>query len=191
MTIENGYLPYPAGPARNPTSIQRGSAIYLSTYPGDPTTPRCPAYHNATRLEAGNIPTIPSIPLSWANAKALFEQEFGGIEEGRKLDGKLGTHLVKLTNDGKCSDELVLICIQHHSPSVDTKMISIWNTMAAIPGRIKDEVVILGCHRDGESITFDKCLLAQIAIKPGLWVVVIQSRVLSLYWRLFVDLAHY
>lgn len=130
VTIENGYLPYPAGPARNPTSIQRGSVVYLSTYPGDPTTPGYPAYHNATRLEAGNIPTIPSIPISWANAMALFEQEFGGIEEGRKLDGKLSTHLVKLTNDA------------------DTKVIPIWNTMAAIPGRIKDEVVILACHRD-------------------------------------------
>ncbi|KAH7885508.1 Zn-dependent exopeptidase [Phlebopus sp. FC_14] len=130
VTVENGYEPYPAGPARNPTAIQRGSVQYLSTYPGDPTTPGYPAYPNATRLEGGNVPSIPSIPLSWANAKYLFEQELGGIEEGRKLDGKVGTHLVKMTND------------------VDTKVTPIWNTMAAIPGHIQDEVVILGCHRD-------------------------------------------
>ncbi|KAL4081558.1 hypothetical protein V8B97DRAFT_2020296 [Scleroderma yunnanense] len=130
VIVENGYLPYPIGPARNPTAIQRGTAMYLSVYPGDPTTPGYPAYQNATRLEGENIPTIPSIPLSWANAKVLFEQELGGIEEGRKLNGKLGTHTVKLTND------------------VDTKVIPIWNTMATIPGRIKDEVVILACHRD-------------------------------------------
>ncbi|KAI6047518.1 Zn-dependent exopeptidase [Pisolithus marmoratus] len=130
VTVENGYLPYPHGPARNPTSIQRGSVIYLSTYPGDPTTPGHPAYPNVTRAEPSCLPTIPSIPLSWANARVLFEQELGGIESGRKLNGKVGSHLIKLTND------------------VDNKVTPIWNTMAAIPGRIKEEVVIFGCHRD-------------------------------------------
>ncbi|KAF9226683.1 Zn-dependent exopeptidase [Gyrodon lividus] len=130
VVAENGYLTYPAGPARNPTSVQRGSVQYLSTYPGDPTTPGYPAYENATRVEGGNVPKIPSLPLSWTNAKYLFEQELGGVEEGRKLDGKIGTRLVKMVND------------------VDTKVTPIWNSMAAIPGHIKDEVVILGCHRD-------------------------------------------
>jgi hypothetical protein len=32
---------------------------------------------------------------------------------------------------------------------VDTKVTPIWNVMAAIPGHIKNEVVIIGCHRDG------------------------------------------
>ncbi|KAI6035044.1 Zn-dependent exopeptidase [Pisolithus orientalis] len=130
VTVENGYLPYPNGPARNPTSIQRGSVTFLSTYPGDPTTPGFPAYPNVTRTDPSCLPSIPSIPLSWANARVLFEQELGGIEEGRKLNGRVGGHLIKLTND------------------VDNQVTPIWNTMAAIPGRIKDEVVILGCHRD-------------------------------------------
>ena len=158
MTVENGYLPYPTGPARSPTSIQRGSAMYLSTYPGDPTTPGWPAYHNATRLEAGNIPTIPSIPLSWANAKVLLEQELGGIEEGRKLDGKLGTHLVKLTNDGEYF-MMKRLSLFNEFLSVQTKVTPIWNVITAIPGHIKDEVVILACHRDGESMLFVKCIL--------------------------------
>ena len=33
---------------------------------------------------------------------------------------------------------------------VDTKVTPIWNTMAAIPGHITDEVVLIGNHRDGE-----------------------------------------
>ncbi|KAH7930683.1 Zn-dependent exopeptidase [Leucogyrophana mollusca] len=130
VTVENGYEPYPAGPARNPTSIQRGSVMYLSTYPGDPTTPGYPAYENATRVEAYNVPRTPSLPLSWANAKRLFDEELGGIEEGRKLNGKVGARKVKMVNN------------------VDTKVMPIWNTMAAIPGHISNEVVILGCHRD-------------------------------------------
>ena len=51
VIVENGYEPYPHGPARNPTSVQRGSAQYISSYPGDPTTPGYPAYENTTRTE--------------------------------------------------------------------------------------------------------------------------------------------
>ncbi|KAG1854106.1 Zn-dependent exopeptidase [Suillus tomentosus] len=130
VTVENGYEPYPTGPARNPTSIQRGSVMYLSIYAGDPTTPGYPAYENATRVEPTNIPNIPSLPLSWANAKLLFEEELGGVPEGTKLNGRVGSRKVRMVND------------------VDAKVTPIWNTMVAIPGHIKDEVVLLGCHRD-------------------------------------------
>ena len=34
VTVANGYAPYPEGPARNPTSVQRGSVQFLSLYPG-------------------------------------------------------------------------------------------------------------------------------------------------------------
>ena len=100
VTVENGYEPYPAGPARNPTSIQRGSVMYLSIYPGDPTTPGYPAYENATRVEATNVPNIPSLPLSWANAKLLFEEELGGIHEGTTLNGRVGSRKLRMVNDG-------------------------------------------------------------------------------------------
>ena len=40
--------------------------------------------------------------------------------------------------------------VVQHNHAVDTKVTPIWNTMAAIPGHIKDEVVVLGCHRDGQ-----------------------------------------
>lgn len=43
ITEAAGYAPYPDGPARNPTSVQRGSVQFLSTYPGDPTTPGYPS----------------------------------------------------------------------------------------------------------------------------------------------------
>ena len=33
---------------------------------------------------------------------------------------------------------------------VDERVIPIWNTMAVIPGHIKNESVLLGCHRDGQ-----------------------------------------
>lgn len=39
ITEQNGYAPYPKGFARNPSAVQKGSVQFLSTYPGDPTTP--------------------------------------------------------------------------------------------------------------------------------------------------------
>lgn len=73
VTVENGYKPYPDGPARSPTSVQRGSVQFISMYPGDPTTPGYPSYENVTRTEGLNIPSIPSLPFSWANAQKLLE----------------------------------------------------------------------------------------------------------------------
>jgi N-acetylated-alpha-linked acidic dipeptidase len=118
VTEMNGYAPYPHGPARNPTSVQRGSVQFISIYPGDPTTPGYPSYENSTRTDSSSIPSIPSLPISWANAKVLLDE----------IDGK--NRPVKLTNH------------------VDTKITPIWNTMGVIPGHIKDEVVVVGNHRD-------------------------------------------
>lgn len=70
-----------------------------SSYPGDPTTPGYPAYENATRTDGSNIPKIPSLPISWANAQRLLE-ELGGVTDGRKLDGKSSATQVRLVNHG-------------------------------------------------------------------------------------------
>ena len=42
-------------------------------------------------------------------------------------------------------------CANEHD-TVDDKVTPIWNTMAVIPGHIRDEVVLIGNHRDGISI---------------------------------------
>ncbi|EIN10538.1 Zn-dependent exopeptidase [Punctularia strigosozonata HHB-11173 SS5] len=120
VTEKNGYTPYPNGPARNPTSVQRGSVQYLSVYPGDPTTPGYPAYQNSTRTNGDNIPTIPSLPISWANAQFLL----------REIEAGGANRTIKLVNH------------------VDERVIKIWNTMGVIPGHIRDEVVVIGNHRD-------------------------------------------
>ncbi|KAJ3508658.1 hypothetical protein NLJ89_g5631 [Agrocybe chaxingu] len=133
VTVKNDYPPYPAGPARNPSSVQRGSVQFLSLYPGDPSTPGYPAYPDAERTEGSNIPNIPSLPISWQNAQRLLE-EIGDIyahKDGKKvLSGKASEKNVRLANH------------------VDTKVTPIWNTMASIPGHIKNEIVLIGCHRD-------------------------------------------
>lgn len=153
-TTDNGYLPYPAGPARNPTAIQRGSVQYISSYVGDPTTPGYPAYEDAERVEAANVPRIPSLPISWGNAQRLLN-EIGEIytvdSDGRKvLSGKASSKKVHMINRGKFRTVVSPDLCSLHFKLVDVKVMPIWNTMAAIPGHIKDEVVVLGCHRDGQ-----------------------------------------
>jgi N-acetylated-alpha-linked acidic dipeptidase len=118
--------------------VQRGSVQFLSSYPGDPTTPGEPAYANATRVKGGNVPNIPSLPLSWNNARRLFKEihpSSGSHCESEKrwfvLDGKKSARKVRLVNE------------------VDDRVIPIWNVMGVIPGHIKDEIVLIGNHRDG------------------------------------------
>ncbi|KAJ7639103.1 Zn-dependent exopeptidase [Roridomyces roridus] len=127
VTVENGYEPYPVGPARNPTAVERGSVAYINLYPGDPTTPGTPAYEDSNRTAGSNGPRIPSLPISWTNAERLLE-EIGG--PNRIISGTTSAKSVRLVNH------------------VDAKVTPIWNTMAAIPGHVRDEVVIVGCHRD-------------------------------------------
>ncbi|KZT02146.1 Zn-dependent exopeptidase [Laetiporus sulphureus 93-53] len=129
VTVKNGYAPYPEGPARNPSAVQRGSVQFISAYPGDPTTPGRPAYKDAECDEGTNIPKIPSFPIGWGNAQRLLE-ELGGTDEGRVINGEASKRKVKLVN------------------RVDNKVTPIWNTMLAIPGHIRNETVLLGCHRD-------------------------------------------
>lgn len=105
VTVENGFAPYPAGPARNPTSVQRGSVQFISSYPGDPTTPGYPAYENATREEGTNIPKIPSLPISWQNAQRLLEEieelYSVGKDGKRRLSGTASQSRIKLVNHGR------------------------------------------------------------------------------------------
>lgn len=104
------YAAYPAGPARAPSSVQRGSVQYLSLYPGDPLTPGQPSYNpslpnapkrlprDGTPGDHGemeiNIPSIPSIPLSYEDAIPLLKSLNGrgvkledGQRAGKKMEG--------------------------------------------------------------------------------------------------------
>src|SRR5207253_265799 len=86
---------------------------------------------NSTRAEGTNIPKIPSLPISWENAKVLLESE------GKR---------VRLVNNGTPFSSEYLTVVD--GLPVDTKITPIWNAMAVIPGFIKDEVVVVGNHRD-------------------------------------------
>lgn len=141
ITVDQGHLPYPAGPARQPSSLQRGSVQYLSYFPGDPTTPDVPSYKGVKRVEPTNLPSIPSLPLSYEDAIPLlrslngrgpcFEDWIGGLDyENVSYCSGESEGLLKMFND------------------INEEVQPIWNTYAVVPGHIQDEVVLVGNHRD-------------------------------------------
>lgn len=149
ITVENGYEAYPHGPARQPSSVQRGSAQFLSIAPGDPLTPGRPAYKNTKRLKRDDdiltIPSIPSFPISYKDALPLLRSLNGhGIKLEDRPDFKQGglryEGVEYYTGPGPDTVELNL--------KMDDKVTPIWNTMLVIPGALKDEIVVVGNHND-------------------------------------------
>ncbi|SPO26993.1 related to glutamate carboxypeptidase II [Ustilago trichophora] len=146
VTEANGYKPYPDGPARNPSAVQRGSVQGLSFYPGDPGTPGKPSYRNATRLEpedADSLPKIPSLPLSYSEAKVLLDSMKGKGLKAQDVNDRLAGAIDGVEYWTGPSEDVV-----HLENFVDLQVRDIWNTYAVLPGHIKDEVVVLGNHRD-------------------------------------------
>ncbi|KAI1001507.1 putative glutamate carboxypeptidase [Podosphaera aphanis] len=150
VTAENDVAEYPKGPARQPSSVQRGSTQFLSFAPGDPTTPGYPSKPGVPRQPVGTaIPSIPSIPISYLDAIPLLTALNGHGPVPEKLnkwwqkDLGLKSKGVQY-NVGPSPPELVLNLVNEQ----DYKITPIWNVIGIINGTLSNEVVILGNHRD-------------------------------------------
>ncbi|KAJ4504225.1 hypothetical protein HRR75_007848 [Exophiala dermatitidis] len=149
ITEENGYKPYPKGPARNPSSVQRGSTQFLSTLPGDPTTPGYPSKPGAPRVDPhGSIPQIPSLPISYRDAlpllKALNGHGPNATSFGKHWEGGGLSHKGVNYNVGS-SPKGVVLNLVNEQEYVTTPL---WNVIGVVNGTIPDEVIVLGNHRD-------------------------------------------
>ena len=145
--IDDGYFrgdPYPAGPYRPATGVQRGSVQFTFEYPGDPTTPgiaSTPDLPQSQRIapeNAANLPRIPVTPLSYADVSPLLEK-LGGPESPRDWQGALPfTYHV---GSGPVRVHLKLV--------QDFSYTTIWNVIGTIPGSAyPEQLVIAGNHRD-------------------------------------------
>ncbi|KAK3725931.1 hypothetical protein LTR37_000079 [Vermiconidia calcicola] len=149
MTEQNGYKAYPNGPARNPSSVQRGSVQYLSVAPGDPTTIGYPSKPDAPRESTeGIIPDIPSLPISYAEALPFLKALNGygpNVSSFSKYwqGGGLGYKGVEY-NIGPTPESLTINLMNEQ----DYVITPAWNAIGIINGSISDEVVVLGNHRD-------------------------------------------
>ncbi|KAI9835980.1 MAG: hypothetical protein M1838_005174, partial [Thelocarpon superellum] len=149
VTEANGHAPYPDGPAREPSSVQRGSVQYLSIAPGDPTTPGYPSKPGVPRQDTSTvIPSIPSLPISYLDAVPLLQALNG---HGRKASsfnkwwqGGGLAHKGVAYNIGPSPDHTALHLVNEQEYVTNP----LWNVIGIINGTIADEVVILGNHRD-------------------------------------------
>ncbi|KAL1836053.1 hypothetical protein VTJ49DRAFT_5627 [Mycothermus thermophilus] len=150
ITEEKGKKPYPDGPARNPSSVQRGSVQFLSFAPGDPTTPGYPSKPGVPRQPVHTaIPSIPSVPISYRDALPILRALNGhgpkSAEFGRYWTRNQGLEYKGVDyNIGPTPDDVV-VNLYNQQEYVTTP---IWNVIGIINGTIPDEVVIIGNHRD-------------------------------------------
>ncbi|KAF7919795.1 hypothetical protein BELL_1214g00010 [Botrytis elliptica] len=149
-TEENGAIAYPNGPARNPSSVQRGSAQFLSIAPGDPTTIGYPSKPGVPRQPVdGKIPSIPSLPISYVDAIPILKS-LNGIGPAPKdlnkwWDRNLGLAYKGVEyNIGPSPDNLVLNLVN----DVEYVTTPIWNLIGVINGTLSDEVIVIGNHHD-------------------------------------------
>lgn len=149
VTELNGYKAYPDGPARNPSSVQRGSTQYLSIAPGDPTTIGYPSKPGVPRQPVdGKIPDIPSLPISYQDALPLLRALNGHGPDASEFNkywqkGGLGYKGVQYSI-GPSPDD-VQINLWNQQEYVTTPL---WNAIGVINGTIPDEVIVIGNHRD-------------------------------------------
>jgi N-acetylated-alpha-linked acidic dipeptidase len=145
--FDDGYFrgdPYPTGPYRPATGVQRGSVQFTFEYPGDATTPGVastldlPQSQRVAPEKAGNLPTIPVTPLSYADVSPLLEN-LGGPDSPREWQGALPfTYHV-----GSGPVRVHVKLVQDYSYT------TIWNVIGSIRGSaLPESLVIAGNHRD-------------------------------------------
>jgi N-acetylated-alpha-linked acidic dipeptidase len=146
---DDGYYkgdPYPNGPWRPATGVQRGSVQYLFKYPGDPETPgvaSTPELPDSARVKNftgpnGDQPRIISIPISYHDAAPILQALQGpGVPEGWQGALPFRYHL------GPGGVKVHLVSQEDYQRRI------IWDVIGKIKGAQEpDESVIVGNHRD-------------------------------------------
>jgi N-acetylated-alpha-linked acidic dipeptidase len=135
---------YPQGPWRPDSGAQRGSIGYMFQFAGDPTTPgiaSVPSLPDAKRTppeQSAQLPTIPTTPLSYADAWPILEH-LGGPDSPREWQGSLPfTYHV---GPGPAKVKMHL--------KQDYQYRTIWDVIGRVPGsELPNQWVVAGNHRD-------------------------------------------
>ncbi|KAJ9109425.1 hypothetical protein QFC19_002177 [Naganishia cerealis] len=145
ITPANGYKQYPEGPARHESSVQRGSVQFLGApgaTPGDPTTPGYASVPGAERKDPHNsIGKIPVLPISYREVTPILKLLNGhGEKAPKEWKGELeGFDYYTGPNKN--------VTLNLYNDQV-FKVQPLHNVYGEIEGEKKDEVIIIGNHRD-------------------------------------------
>ncbi|KAK0368747.1 PA domain-containing protein [Colletotrichum limetticola] len=145
QTVANGYEAYPHGPARNPSAVQKGSVLFLSTHPGDPTTPGYPSHEGVERADISPVtPKIPSIPISYASAEPLLQALDGFGVSAEEVNRTIWAGALNANYSSGPAPGVTL----HLDNLMEGKITPIWNVIGQINGTNADETIVIGNHRD-------------------------------------------
>jgi N-acetylated-alpha-linked acidic dipeptidase len=142
---DDGYYkgdPWPIGPWRPATGVQRGSVQFLFKYPGDPETPgvaSTPELPDSARVSPeGNQPHIVSIPISYHDAAPILEALKGtSVPQGWQGALPFRYHV------GPGGVTVHLVSQQDYQRRI------IWDVIGKIRGsEYPDDWVVVGNHRD-------------------------------------------
>jgi N-acetylated-alpha-linked acidic dipeptidase len=140
---DDGYVagdPFPRGPWRPMSGIQRGSVLYTQLYPGDPLTPGVAATPDAKRLapaEAVNVSHIPTLPINAQDA-AVILQNLGGPPVPKGWQGGLPFTYHLGPGDAVAHIQLVM----------DYQQRPIYDVIAKLRGTDASQWVVMGNHHD-------------------------------------------
>ncbi|ROT35092.1 Zn-dependent exopeptidase [Sodiomyces alkalinus F11] len=145
VTVANGYAAYPDGPARNPNAQQKGSTLFLSTRPGDPTTPGYPSHKDAPRADISDvISRIPAIPISYGAAEPLLQALQGHGVSGEQVNR---TNWVGGLDAGYFTGPAPGVKLNLDT-EVEDAFKDVHNVIGWINGTESDETIFIGNHRD-------------------------------------------
>jgi N-acetylated-alpha-linked acidic dipeptidase len=140
---DDGYVvgdPFPRGPWRPISGIQRGSVLYTQLYPGDPLTPGVAATPDAKRLapaSAANLSHIPTLPINAQDA-AVILQNLGGPQVPKGWQGGLPFTYHLGPGDSTVHIKLVM----------DYQQRAIYDVIAKLRGTDDSQWVVMGNHHD-------------------------------------------
>ena len=114
---------------------------YSSLYGGDPLTPFKPATRDQERLliSEANLPTIPSLPLSYGDAHHLLKGLGGLPVDTFPPDWQGGFPFVYHSGPGPVRVEMNITNVFNITP--------IWNVIGKIRG-LREQEIVIGNHRD-------------------------------------------
>jgi len=146
ITPANGYKQYPHGPARHESAVERGSVQFLGgvgAAPGDPTTPGYASKPGVKRKDPhSSIGKIPALPISYREVSPILEKlnGYGSNISDEKWKGELEGF--DYSTGPNPEVKLNLYNNQIYNIS------QLHNVYGEIEGENKDEVIIIGNHRD-------------------------------------------
>ena len=146
---EDGYVQgdvYPKGPWGPESHFQRGANVYDFIVPGDPLTPGWASVAGARRIpesESTILPKIPSLPLSFQDAREILQSLGGPVRPELSWQG--GGPFPYHVGPGPARLRLVL--------DIPREVRTIRNVIARLPGADPDpavasQIVLLSNHHD-------------------------------------------